>query len=344
MSNFEPPPQLVALTPEALLDVLKVQGPSERVTMKGIVKELAYWSPATGEPPKRCYGRLVLGDTSIKFQVPPETLLHEDEAVLLHGALRITQVKSGRMTHEVMLIGDVVSTWLPRQSVGERADHRLERVLPPMPLIDFLQEFPPSSLGFLVTDTAWQDIQANAQGIPGLESSPRIRTNFMKADKFLDDLQELSRMASVRGIVIARGGGEGLEVIGDSPEVIAALLECKTPFYAALGHSQDVLLIDKYADRAFSTPSAFSQALAKAVATVADVQDAEEREAALLAQKLELEERVSALLKKVASLETPSPEMPISVDAGWRGNFLFGLSLGLIASAVLFGLILWWQW
>jgi exodeoxyribonuclease VII large subunit len=43
----------------------------------------------------------------------------------------------------------------------------------------------------------------------------------------------------------------------NDPEVVAALLDCDSPFYTAIGHSDQLLLADKFADAAFTTPSAF---------------------------------------------------------------------------------------
>lgn len=92
----------------------------------------------------------------------------------------------------------------------------------------------------------------------------------MQPSRFIEDLLEVCRDPAIKVLVVTRGGGGGLAAIGDSHEVAAALLSSGRVFYTALGHDKDVLLLDKYADQAFATPSALGQSLAEAKRVVVE--------------------------------------------------------------------------
>jgi hypothetical protein len=55
-------------------------------------------------------------------------------------------------------------------------------------------------------------------------------------------------------VVLARGGGTGLEIF-NSIEIAQAAVECKPLLITAIGHAEDVTLTDKIADRSFITPT-----------------------------------------------------------------------------------------
>ena len=61
-------------------------------------------------------------------------------------------------------------------------------------------------------------------------------------------------------LVLSRGGGENLEVF-NSPGLAEACLELEPLFVTAIGHKEDNPLVQKVADKAFITPTAFGQYL-----------------------------------------------------------------------------------
>ncbi len=63
-------------------------------------------------------------------------------------------------------------------------------------------------------------------------------------------------------IALARGGGSGLEVFDDT-SLAKTVLSLNTPFVTALGHAQDIHLLDKIADRSFITPTEMGRFLAE---------------------------------------------------------------------------------
>ena len=62
-------------------------------------------------------------------------------------------------------------------------------------------------------------------------------------------------------IAIARGGGDRMEIF-DKPSIAEAALNTNGYFITALGHAQDIPLLQKVADKAFNTPTALGQHLA----------------------------------------------------------------------------------
>jgi exonuclease VII large subunit len=60
--------------------------------------------------------------------------------------------------------------------------------------------------------------------------------------------------------VVSRGGGENMEVF-DKPSLASIALTLNSFFITAIGHKQDISLLQKVADKAFITPTAFGQYL-----------------------------------------------------------------------------------
>ncbi len=84
-----------------------------------------------------------------------------------------------------------------------------------------------------------------------------------------DPIQLASALQNVNGDVIAvvRGGGSGLEVF-DEPDILEAALKLKVPFIVALGHVQDIPLLEQIADQVLTTPTALGTYLKNLVEEV----------------------------------------------------------------------------
>lgn len=169
------------------------------------------------------------------------------------------------MTHEVTLVGDVVGNWQPVVEDADAPHIPLERKVARMSLEAVVAKHGVEAVGFLATKTAWQDLTQAAASVSELGQCTRVEPNFMKATVFVASLKAmLASTPGLKALVVARGGGEGMEIIGDEPVVAAALLECGLPFFTALGHERDILLLDKHADYSYPTPSIFGHSLAEA--------------------------------------------------------------------------------
>ena len=277
---FSPSAHDLVLTPDALIGALSISAPSGPVTVRGIAAEVKPRTKAGDSKVIKIYGRLMLGDASIRFELQPYASIQDDAPVVLHGTLRIKKIDAFRATHEVILVGDVVGTWVPQvpQVLAPTTQAvPLIRQQPRVSLEVAIAKYGLEAVAILATGTAWNDLTTAANPLPVFERCRRVETNFVKPEQFLKDLAEVCWDPAIQVLVIARGGGGGLEIIGDSPEVAAALLASRRPFYTALGHDDNVMLLDKHADRAFSTPSILGQALAETARSLTERQGLEER-------------------------------------------------------------------
>jgi exodeoxyribonuclease VII large subunit len=281
------------VTPEMLRDLLQIECPRGAIMIQGIARETKLWPKGPF-----VYGRLELGGASVRFRAPPEVAPGEGEAVMMRGVLRIEQAtKNGenwRATHQVTLFGSVVGTWEARQSTAVRSDDLCPREartsLGEVMAADGLEK-----LVIIATDTARRDIlQSLYDG--EIDGAPEfIEANFGSREEFLAVLGDLRSRRDIGALGIARGGGGGQEIIGDSHEIIDCLNRMGFPYYVALGHASNIWLIDKHADQSFPTPSAFGTAIARAVGEW-EFQRREIRERVdLEAQTEELKGRISTL-------------------------------------------------
>ncbi|HIH2751407.1 hypothetical protein L3V59_36235 [Burkholderia aenigmatica] len=279
---------------------------------------------------------MTLGDASIRFELPAQTVLHDDAHVVLHGTLRIRSAPTFRTTHEVMLVGDVIGTWVPAVAATDVAGAPLERKAPRMSLEAVVAAHGLEAIGFLTSQTAWRDLTQAASMLPALSHCRRVEPNFMKPAQFVDALKAmLGSGPTLKALVVARGGGEGLAAVGDSPAVASALLESGLPFFTALGHDRDVLLLDKHADGSYATPSIFGQGLVDAMRTQAEKAAQARRESELQA-KLDhatretagLRQRLDETSGQASRRSVPAASSPLS------GRVMLGLVL--LASLAVF--------
>ncbi len=76
------------------------------------------------------------------------------------------------------------------------------------------------------------------------------------AESVITALQRLDRDQAVDVIIVARGGGSLEDLLSFSDEgVVRAVANCTTPVMSAIGHEQDVPLLDFVADVRASTPT-----------------------------------------------------------------------------------------
>jgi exodeoxyribonuclease VII large subunit len=100
------------------------------------------------------------------------------------------------------------------------------------------------------------DIKEQLKSAIGFYDIEFIGINLSNENEIIEALQNTE--ADV--IAIARGGGDRMEIF-DNPDIAEAAIELNAYFVTALGHAQDVPLLQKVADKAFNTPTAFGQHL-----------------------------------------------------------------------------------
>lgn len=180
LSNFSPPSVVeptpapeppsesdysLALTPDALTALLKIQAPAGAVTLKGIATQVQAF-PKDG-PPKAYYGRLALGGASVRFHLDPHSPPAVGDHCLIHGVLTIKATdavggdkKEWRATHELMLRGSVVGQWQPTPAASARngAALALRRESGRLPLSAWVEENDLQSLLIIASDEGKPDL------------------------------------------------------------------------------------------------------------------------------------------------------------------------------------------
>lgn len=233
------------LTPPYLKGLVNIEGP-RRLRVRGIVKSARPWKKDGVAP--RCYGSLELDGQTLSFCLTSTPYPTEGERVVIEGMLQLNKQSA------LEIQGALEGTWQPTDRPAQPS--LPDRTQPPQPLMQFFADHPLKKLGFLTTDTAWGDLCSSPNGSE-IRQCTRIAANFTDEIEFVEAVDAM-KQNGVAGIVIARGGGEELSVIGGSAIVAKALLESELPFYVAIGHSDDVVLLDKHADQCFATPSDLS--------------------------------------------------------------------------------------
>lgn len=85
-----------------------------------------------------------------------------------------------------------------------------------------------------------------------------VRANFSSVEKIITKLQDYEAQADI--IVLSRWGWEGVDIF-NKPDLAEACLELNPYLLSAIGHKDDESLVDKIADKSFSTPTALGQYL-----------------------------------------------------------------------------------
>jgi exodeoxyribonuclease VII large subunit len=114
-------------------------------------------------------------------------------------------------------------------------------------------------------------------------------------------------------LVVMRGGGSGLEIFNDV-KLCKASLECSMPFATAIGHMEDVTLLEKCADKGFGTPTAFGSFLQKIV----------EQYRGQIKERTGLEERITLLEKDLNVIVKDRDERLLKAEQSIKAEVLRG--------------------
>jgi exodeoxyribonuclease VII large subunit len=128
---------------------------------------------------------------------------------------------------------------------------------------------------------------------------------------------------AILGIAFVRGGSDPLTLqIWNDQTLLRTFLEAPLPFYTALGHSQELLLADKYSDESFATPTDLGAQAGQILRELGEQQRLEQELARLTEQALRAGQAEARAREQAAS---------------WR-RWAIGL---LVAAAIGFGLLVW---
>jgi exodeoxyribonuclease VII large subunit len=124
-------------------------------------------------------------------------------------------------------------------------------------------------------------------------------------------LRSLDAAADVDVIIIARGGGSIEDLLPFSDEsLIRAVASCRTPVVSAIGHEQDVPLLDLVADLRASTPTDAARRVVPDVGEqLAIIADLRARARRQLAGRLDREAAWLADIKSRPVLASPAAEL-----------------------------------
>lgn len=81
------------------------------------------------------------------------------------------------------------------------------------------------------------------------------RTNMLDKDAIINTIKLNGKATDIDGLALVRGGGPGLEIF-DHLDIAHSALTLPVPLITAIGHAQDVTLLEQLADKSFATPTA----------------------------------------------------------------------------------------
>jgi exodeoxyribonuclease VII large subunit len=159
------------------------------------------------------------------------------------------------LADEVAPVGEGAIAAMIAEVRGRLAEEGLlDRPRRPMPRL-------PRRIGVVCgTDAAVQaDIESViAARFPGypVRFVPTLVTGAGAPDAILRSVESLDAMDGIDVIILARGGGDGAQLLPWSDEALCrALASCSTPVVSAIGHEGDRPLCDEVADLRCGTPS-----------------------------------------------------------------------------------------
>ena len=284
----------VPLIVDALLNQIRIERPTGQVLVKGRVERLSAWPKGS---PRHLFGELSGGERSIEFRCPvgqgPSAV---GDHVVLSGTLTIrpSPVHQG---FAVQLVGEVVGSWTRDKPAA--APVLLERRRGRLSLRQLIAQHGLGSLCLIGSETGLGD--ARAALLRHRPDAPwrEVVCKVADAESVRETFVQACRDHAVAGIAFVRGGSDSLTLqVWNEQALLRSFLAQPLPFYTALGHSQELLLADKYADESFATPTDFGAQAGRFAAELAAEGERKERleqELAKLAERLARAERGEAL-------------------------------------------------
>jgi exodeoxyribonuclease VII large subunit len=236
---------------EALLNQIRIERPTGQILVKGRVERLTAWPKAD---PRHLFGDLIGTERSIEFRCPidqgPKAV---GEHVVLSGTLAI-KTSAIHQGFSVQLIGEVVGTWAPEQRAAPTVI--LERRRGRLPLKHLIAQHGLASLCLIGSETGLGDARTALLRHRADAPWREVPCKIADSEAIRACFAEACRDEAVEGIAFVRGGSDPLSLqIWNDQAFLKTFLEAPLPFYTALGHSQELLLADKYGDESFSTPT-----------------------------------------------------------------------------------------
>ncbi|WP_426269255.1 hypothetical protein ACN9MB_13575 [Dyella kyungheensis] len=319
-------PQAV-LTVDHLLPLIQFKKVSQPLRVRGRVEDVGTWQ---GNGFGYCYGGLVGANWTLPFRVPLAAAPYDGEDIIIAGVLTVTK------DFKVQLQGDIEGRWQSLHREPQEAIPKRTRSV--QTLAKFMEHHPVKSIGFLVSGTGWGDL-CSAANLPHLAACHRESAHFGDEVQFVQALDRLLKK-NVAAVVVARGGGEKLITIGNSSRVAKALIETGLPYYTALGHFDNLHLLDRHSDESFIAPTDVGHRIRNTEEELGARKAAQAESARLRGQ---LSEVKTELTKKEAENQRASDQnVALEKKLGKRETLvwaLVGTSIALLVAV----LLLWFQ-
>lgn len=107
------------------------------------------------------------------------------------------------------------------------------------------------------------------------------RVNLSARQAIIDKINNIDESKEYDAVIIARGGGTGLEIFNDK-DIIECLSDIETILVTAIGHAVDFTFLQAVADCSFDTPTALGNYLKEVSQKVIDMHYKENKEIAKL--------------------------------------------------------------
>ena len=149
-----------------------------------------------------------------------------------------------------------------KASVGfKNVDSLLEQLL-------YTDQRPQVALVFAQTSITMSDFEAGINAAKSAIDFTERRVNFSNSQELVRTLQALDEF-DFSVIALVRGGGGGIEKL-DELDVLEAIVNLKTPIFAAIGHVEEKLFIKQLVDKCAPTPNGLGQYFSEMVESVSE--------------------------------------------------------------------------
>lgn len=251
------------LTPQTILTTIQITHPKGLLTVEGVVIRMTEYPK---DFPKVVYGELrdELGDNVIQFKCPINRSPHQvGEVAVIRGSLSF--ISRTKKESAIRITGDCVS----RRKPIEKFHHPIQSksIQAKIRLDEFIGKHGLDALLIIGTPIAVKDIHSGI--LNSFQRDCQLNTqpgNFNSPAELLDTARK-ALVNGCRGILFARGGNDTDTLQHwDNIAFINQLEELKCPIYTAIGHSNQLFLVEKYvSDDFFITPTAAGHAIGSAL-------------------------------------------------------------------------------
>ncbi len=296
----------IYLYPDQILTTYKLDEPNGFVKVRGTVKNIyPSWDK------EFLYGELLGVKHSIRFRCPVDKGPRVVNEKLVLGGVLVVEPSKIHNGLDVLLDGVVSGTW--ESKAYEDIEFIMpERQSPKKPFFHFIRDENAHLPDLLVigTKTGLEDYRKQLNGI-------NVRWNesivpVIDSDRFMKGLDVAIEQYKPKAIAILRGGDTADKTIRiwDDARLIDHLLKSGCYLYSAIGHEAGYVLLDKYADQHFSTPTDFGHAIFNGLKQIGDENDRAEHYAEIDDSNESLKDELSSLkvdhADRIAELEKKS--------------------------------------